>query len=128
MARNAPNNVLKQLPLVSFSKEISTRQAPLPIRNVKIQNDTDSVKNDLENKKAAFIKSSVVDEKDLNNTKEPSKSSTFLKWLFIIIGIILLFLLLRNCSSRDAEYYYNRGVDRAESGKYDKAEKILKMR
>ena len=36
---------------------------------------------------------------------------------------ILLFLLLRNCSSRDAQYYYNRGVDRAESGKYDKAEK-----
>jgi tetratricopeptide (TPR) repeat protein len=119
----AHNYASKQPAVVSFSKEISTRHAPPPIRNVKIQNDTVSVKKDLEKKKAAFIKSSVVNEKDLNNTKEPSKSSTFLKWLFIIIGIILLFLLLRNCSSRDAEYYYNRGVDRAESGKYDKAEK-----
>ena len=119
----APNYASLQPPVVSFSKEISTRHAPPPIRNVKIQNDTASVKKDLEKKKAAFIKSSVINEKDLNNTKEPSKSSTFLKWLFIIIGIILLFLLLRNCSSRDAEYYYNRGVDRAESGKYDKAEK-----
>jgi len=119
----APNYGSKQPPVVSFSKEISTRHAPPPIRNVKIQNDTASVKKDLEKKKAAFIKSSVINEKDLNNTKEPSKSSTFLKWLFIIIGIILLFLLLRNCSSRNAEYYYNRGVDRAESGKYDKAEK-----
>jgi tetratricopeptide (TPR) repeat protein len=119
----APNYASKQPPVVSFSKEISTRHAPPPIRNIEIQNDTTLVKKDLEKKKAAFIKSSVVNEKHLNNTKEPSKSSTFLKWLFIIIGIILLFLLLRNCSSRDAEYYYNRGVDRAESGKYDKAEK-----
>ena len=44
--------------------------------------------------------------------------------MFIIIGVILLFLLLRNCSSsRDAEYYYKRGVGNAESGKYDKASK-----
>lgn len=121
--KDVPQNDLKELPEVNFSKEISTRHAPPPRRNIEIQNDTASIKKDLEKKKTAFIKSSVVNEKDLNNIKEPSKSSTFLKWLFIIIGIILLLLLLRNCSSRDAEYYYNRGVDRAESGKYDKAEK-----
>jgi tetratricopeptide (TPR) repeat protein len=119
-----PVNDLEELPVVNFTKEISTRKTPKPISNVKIEKETVSAIEEKEEKKAAFIKSSVVEEKDLNNnTKESSKSFAFLKWLFIIIGLILLFFLLRNCSSRDAKYYHNRGVDRAESGKYDKAEK-----
>ena len=96
----------------------------LAIKNTNTINKSASNITDDNQKRADFIESSVVDDEDLNvNTSKSSKSSSFLKWLFIIIGIILLFLLLRNCSSRDAEYYYNRGVDRAESGKYDKAEK-----
>ena len=119
-----PVNNLEELPVVNFTKEISTRKTPKPISNIKIEKEAVSAIEEKEEKKAAFIKSSVVEEKDLNNnTKESSKTFAFLKWLFIIIGLILLFFLLRNCSSRDAKYYHNRGVDRAESGKYDKAEK-----
>jgi hypothetical protein len=122
--KDIPQNDFEELPEVNFSKEILTRQAPPAIKNTNTINKSASNITDDYQKRADFIESSVVDDEDLNvNTSKSSKSSSFLKWLFIIIGIILLFLLLRNCSSRDAEYYYNRGVDRAESGKYDKAEK-----
>ena len=122
--KDIPQNYFEELPEVNFSKEILTRQAPPAIKNTNTINKSASNITDDNQKRADFIESSVVDDEDLNvNTSKSSKSSSFLKWLFIIIGIILLFLLLRNCSSRDAEYYYNRGVDRAESGKYDKAEK-----
>ena len=120
-----PQNDFEELPEVNFSQEILTRQAPPPIKgSSKRNNSASSIANDNQ-KKADFIESSVVDDEDLNiNNSKPSKSSSFLKWLFIIIGVILLFLLLRNCSSsRDAEYYYKRGVGNAESGKYDKASK-----
>tara|TARA_B110000503_G_scaffold143630_1_gene246482 strand:+ start:3135 stop:5447 length:2313 start_codon:yes stop_codon:yes gene_type:complete len=121
---DVPVNDFVKLPVVNFTKEISTRQLPEPLSNVKIEKEVISAKDEQEEKKVAFIESSVVNEKDLNsNIRKSSKSLVFLKWLFIIIGILLLFLSLRNCSSRDAEYYYNRGVNRAESGKFDKAEK-----
>ena len=115
-----PDNDFEVFPQVNFSKEILTRQAPSPNKNVKAGNSSSSYISDEKQKKADFIKSSLVDD-DLN-TPSSSNSSSFLRWLFIIIGIILLLLLLRNCSiSRDAEYYYKRGVGNAESGKYDKA-------
>lgn len=121
---DVPVNDFVKLPVVNFTKEISTRQLPEPLSNVKIEKEVISAKDEQEEKKVAFIESSVVKEKDLNsNIRKSSKSFVFLKWLFIIIGILLLFLSLRNCSSRDAEYYYNRGVNRADSGKFDKAEK-----
>jgi tetratricopeptide (TPR) repeat protein len=121
---DVPVNDFVKLPVVNFTKEISTRQLPEPLSNVKIEKEVISAKDEQEEKKVAFIESSIVKEKDLNsNIRKSSKSFVFLKWLFIIIGILLLFLSLRNCSSRDAEYYYNRGVNRADSGKFDKAEK-----
>lgn len=121
---DVPVNDFEKLPVVNFTKEISTRLLPEPLSNVKIEKEGISAKEEQEEKKVAFIESSVVNEKDLNsNISKSSKSLVFLKWLFIIIGILLLFLSIRNCSSRDAEYYYNRGVNRAESGKFDKAEK-----
>ena len=121
---DVPVNDFEKLPVVNFTKEISTRQLPEPLSNVKIEKEVILAKDEQEEKKVAFIESSVVKEKDLNsNIRKSSKSFVFLKWLFIIIGILLLFLSLRNCSSRDAEYYYNRGVNRADSGKFDKAEK-----
>ena len=121
---DVPVNDFEKLPVVNFTKEISTRQLPEPLSNVKIEKEVILAKDEQEEKKVAFIESSVVKEKDLNsNIRKSSKSFVFLKWLFIIIGILLLFLSLKNCSSRDAEYYYNRGVNRADSGKFDKAEK-----
>ena len=118
-----PQNDFKELPEVNFSKEILTRQAPPAIKNTNTINKLASNITDDNQKRADFIESSVVDDEDLNvNTSKSSKSSSFLKWLFIIIGVILLFLLLRNCSvSRDAEYYYKRGLANVESGKFDKA-------
>jgi tetratricopeptide (TPR) repeat protein len=122
--KDLPFNDFEELPVVNFSKEISTKQVIPQISKVKIVKEATSAKEEQDEKKAAFIKTSVVNEEDLNsNTGASSKSFGFLKWLLAIIGIILIFLLLRNCSSRDAKYYHNRGVDRAESGKYDKAEK-----
>ena len=118
-----PKNDFEELPLVNFSQEILTRQAPPPIKDSsKRNNSAFNIANDNQ-KKADFIESSVVDNEDLNvNTYKSSNSSSFLKWLFVIIGVMLLFLLLRNCSaSRDAEYYYKKGVNNADSGKYDKA-------
>jgi tetratricopeptide (TPR) repeat protein len=118
-----PANDFEELPVVNFSKEISTKHTT-HISKVENLKEANSAKEEQDEKKAAFIKTSVVNEKDLNSsTVASSKSFGFLKWLLVIIGIILSFLLLRNCSSRDAKYYHNRGVDRAESGKYDKAEK-----
>ena len=122
--KDLPFNDFEELPVVNFSKEISTKQVIPQISKVKNLKEVSLSKEEQDEKKAAFIKTSVVNEKDLNsNTGASSKSFGFLKWLLAIIGIILIFLLLRNCSSRDAKYYHNRGVDRAESGKYDKAEK-----
>lgn len=122
--KDLPFNDFEELPVVNFSKKISTKQVIPQITKVKILKEASLSKEEQDEKKAAFIKTSVVNEKDLNsNTGASSKSFGFLKWLLAIIGIILIFLLLRNCSSRDAKYYHNRGVDRAESGKYDKAEK-----
>ena len=122
--KDLPFNDFEELPVVNFSKEISTKQVIPQISKVKNLKEVSLSKEEQDEKKAAFIKTSVVNEKDLNsNTGASSKSFVFLKWLLAIIGIILIFLLLRNCSSRDAKYYHNRGVDRAESGKYDKAEK-----
>jgi len=117
---DVPDNDFEVFPEVNFSKEILTRQAPSPNKNVKAGNSSSFNISDEKQKKADFIKSSLVDD-DLN-TPSSSNSHSFLRWLFIIIGVILLLLLLRNCSiSRDAEYYYKRGVGNAESGKYDKA-------
>ena len=122
--KDLPFNDFEELPVVNFSKKISTKQVIPQISKVKNLKEVSLSKEEQDEKKAAFIKTSVVNEKDLNsNTGASSKSFGFLKWLLAIIGIILIFLLLRNCSSRDAKYYHNRGVDRAESGKYDKAEK-----
>jgi tetratricopeptide (TPR) repeat protein len=118
---DVPDNDFEVFPEVNFSKEILTRQATPPNKNVKAGNSSSSNVSDEKQKKADFIQSSLVDDEDLN-TSSSSNSSSFLKWFFIIIGVILLLLLLRNCSiSRDAEYYYKRGVGNAESGKYDKA-------
>jgi len=118
---DVPDNDFEVFPEVNFSKEILTRQATPPNKNVKAGNSSSSNVSDEKQKKADFIQSSLVDDEDLN-TSSSSNSSSFLKWFFIIIGVILLLLLLRNCSiSRNAEYYYKRGVGNAESGKYDKA-------
>ena len=121
--KDIPQNDFEELPEVNFSKEILTRQAPPTIKNTYTINKSASNITDDNQKRADFIESSVVDDEDLNvNTSKSSKSSSFLKWLFVIIGVMLLFFLLRNCStSRDAEYYYNRGLGNAESGKFDKA-------
>jgi tetratricopeptide (TPR) repeat protein len=121
--KDIPQNDFEELPEVNFSKEILTRQTPPAIKNTNTINKSASNITDDNQKRAGFIESSVVDNEDLNvNTSKSSKSASFLKWLFIIIGVILLFFLLRNCSaSRDAEYYYKRGLVNAESGKFDKA-------
>ena len=121
--KDIPQNDFEELPEVNFSKEILTRQAPPAIKNTNTINKSASNITDDYQKRADFIESSVVDDEDLNvNTSKSSKSSSFLKWLFIIIGVMLLFFLLRNCSaSRDAEYYYKRGLGNVESGKFDKA-------
>ena len=62
---------------------------------LKLLKEVSLAKEEQDEKKAAFIKSSVVNEKDLNsNTGASSKSFGFLKWLLAIIGIILTFLVI----------------------------------
>jgi len=115
---------LEKSPTVNFSKEIVTKKAVSSIRS-KSTKEKESI-NATDLKKADFIKSQVIEEDntDNNQTKKTSNSSAIIKWILIIVGIIILFLLLRNCSAnRNAEYYYNRGVDNVGSREFEKAEK-----
>lgn len=118
-----PDDKIEGIPEVSFSREILTRHVPSQVSNINIKNKEASFVADDNRKKIEFIESSVINEDGENfNPSGTPKSSSFLKWLFILIGVILLLLLIRNCSaSRDAEYYFNRGINNADSGKYDKA-------
>jgi tetratricopeptide (TPR) repeat protein len=117
------NNNFEELPEVNFSKEILTKYVPPPTKSTNTRNITATNIVDDKQERTNFIESSVVDNENSNiNTSKSSRTSSFLKWLFIIIGVILLLMLFRNCyASRDAEYYYNKGMGNAESGKFDRA-------
>ena len=116
---------LAEKPKVNFSKDILIKKSPVK----KVVNKTikkDAKKSDLDQtdkiiaEKKEFLESAVVN--DQSQSTISSNKSSFFKWIFYIIGIILLIFLLRNCSTGyDAEYYYNKGIKNKDAEKYEKA-------
>jgi len=107
-------------PVVRFSKNIITQRVSLD--PIKMLEKKKPIKKEPINK-SVFIENAVIKENIDSNRTEPKSSSNFLKWFLFLLALILLILAFRSCdgSDRDKTYYYNKGVDYAKSGNYEKA-------
>lgn len=108
-------------PKVLFSEPFKTRRIVVsPTNEIKKPLLDDSNKID-DKAKSEFLKSHVQ-EQTIEEIAPKRRKSNFWRWVFIILGLIFLILLLRNCNnSGHPEYYFDRGVRKYESKEYDKA-------
>ena len=114
----------EEKPKVVFSKPIKLKKTVVIPNNSDV--DIEKSKEDLIDEKNKFIDQSINNEDEDEKIKSNNSfwGSNIIKWLLIIIGIIILFSLLRNCDfSKNEVDYFNRGVKNYKSGKFDKAYK-----
>lgn len=84
-------------------------------------NRTHSNQNKEEHSK--FFEKNVLPEREESFNKSTADSkSRFLRWFLLLLGVILLFLLLRNCAnSDDPDFYFNRGLEESLANNYSDA-------
>ena len=120
-----PNTKQKKPPIVIFSKKIlikKTSSLKKPVVPVEIQKP----KKDEKTLKSEFVKKATMSAKETENFEgnQNKKQPNYLNWLYLIIGIIILFMLLRTCMvDRDASYYYDKAINDYSSGNYERADK-----
>jgi len=106
---------------VVFSKAIEI--ASIPVGEVNAIDESSSVESEdnLKKDKQTFIKNSLDDQLQ---EKSDKKRHSYMRWIWGCLALILLLLLLKNCEfNPDSKYYYERGLNKYDSGKIEKAEK-----
>ncbi len=119
------NTNQKKLPIVIFSKKISTKKISslkdpvVPVEIKKPEKDEKTLKSE-------FVKKATISAKESDDyeNNQKKKQPNYLNWLYLIIGIIILFMLLRTCLvDKDANYYFDRAMNDYGSGNFEKADK-----
>ncbi len=113
----------KEKPLVKFEEDIKTREVKPHIISPSRVNPRNK-KEAVSQQQKELLESSVMESDSSNDlvSKSSKRNFSIWKWVFGILGVILLLILLKNCTAdRSARYYHEKGNDYALSEKYDKA-------
>ena len=116
-----PELSLESDPKVVFSRAIEL--ASIPVGEVNAIDKSSSVQSEvnLKKDKQTFIQNSLDDQLQ---EKSDKKRHSYMRWIWGCLALILLLLLLKNCEfNPDSKYYYERGLNKYDSGKIEKAEK-----
>lgn len=116
-----PELSLESYPKVVFSRAIEI--ASIPVGEVNAIDESSSVQSEdnLKKDKQTFIQNSLDDQLQ---EKSDKKRHSYMRWIWGCLALILLLLLLKNCEfNPDSKYYYERGLNKYDSGKIEKAEK-----
>lgn len=107
------------IPKVIFSEPFKTKRVlSVPIERKISTSNQETAKSKIRNE---FLRSNIQDEIPEKVTSV-DRGSNFWRWVLIILGIIALFLLLRNCNySNNPEHYFSKGVTHYESKEYKNA-------
>lgn len=110
-------------PLVKFEESIKTRGIKPQVSSTTIQ-DVQNNKENLSEKRKKLLESSVVKSESSNDliSKSSKQNFKYWNWIFGILGVVLLFIMIKNCTGdRSPSYYHEKANDYANSKKYDKA-------
>lgn len=113
----------KEKPLVKFEEDIKTREVKPHIISPSGVNPRNK-KEAVSQQQKKLLESSVIESDSSNELVSNSSKRKFniWNWVFGILGVILLLIILKNCTAdRSASYYHEKANDYATSEKYDKA-------
>ena len=117
--KRIPDSNDKINPEVIFSEPFKTKRVlSVPIEKKISENKEDITSTKIKNE---FLRSNIQDETPQKITSA-RRGYKFWRWVLIILGLIVLLLLLRNCNySRNPDHYFTKGVNNYESKDYDNA-------